>query len=151
MNADRTALYRIYDAAGQLLYVGITIDPPTRFHRHEADQPWWSELARIDVVWYAERTLALQAEADAIISERPRYNIAGRTRHLTYRHWAAAPPLQPSTEATALDRVSRAVLARRLADGPVEEAAAEAALRQALAEASREVASLAKVAELLRS
>jgi hypothetical protein len=44
--ADRTALYRLYDETGQLLYVGITTYPPKRFVEHERDKPWWPQVAR---------------------------------------------------------------------------------------------------------
>jgi len=35
-----TALYRLTDAAGRLLYVGITTDPAARFKKHEGTAPW---------------------------------------------------------------------------------------------------------------
>ena len=37
--ADRTALYRLYDAEDQLLYIGITSYPPKRWTEHERDKP----------------------------------------------------------------------------------------------------------------
>lgn len=41
------ALYRFYDAAGALLYVGITIDPGSRWRSHAHDKPWWQQVAQI--------------------------------------------------------------------------------------------------------
>lgn len=72
--ADRTALYRLYDEAGHLLYVGITTYPPKRFVEHERDKPWWPQVARRDVEWIASRAQAETAERCAIAAEQPRYN-----------------------------------------------------------------------------
>ncbi|MFD1274878.1 GIY-YIG nuclease family protein [Streptomyces kaempferi] len=72
--ADRTALYRLYDEAGQLLYVGITTYPPKRFVEHERDKPWWSQVVRRDVEWVESRVKAETAERCAIAAEQPRYN-----------------------------------------------------------------------------
>ena len=38
---DPTALYRLYDAASVLIYVGITSRPAARMRRHAKTQPWW--------------------------------------------------------------------------------------------------------------
>ena len=71
-------VYRYYDAIGQLLYVGITSENPLnrdRQHRHAA--PWYSEVARYSWQAYPGRTDALRAEAEAIATEAPLYNVAG--------------------------------------------------------------------------
>lgn len=70
-----TALYRLYDADGALLYVGVTGDLRTRFAQHAAGKPWWPEVARKTVEWHETRIAALGAEAAAMENERPRYNI----------------------------------------------------------------------------
>lgn len=74
----RTALYRLYDANGELLYVGISDDPHGRMSGHASDKPWWPDVARKTLVWYAHRTQADTAETIAIGLERPRYNKAKR-------------------------------------------------------------------------
>lgn len=71
---DRTALYRLYDAGDELLYIGITNYPPKRFVEHEGDKPWWPEVARRDVEWIASRAQAEIDERCAIAAEKPRYN-----------------------------------------------------------------------------
>lgn len=73
------ALYRFYDTADQLLYVGITSAPSSRWahHRHFAEGTWWSSAVRKRVRWYATRAEAARAETDAIRREAPLWNVAG--------------------------------------------------------------------------
>ncbi|MYR36332.1 hypothetical protein GTX14_04585 [Streptomyces sp. SID4944] len=71
---ERTALYRLYDADDQLLYIGISAFPKTRFIEHAGDKNWWHHVTRKDVQWLDDRESALTAENDAITSERPLYN-----------------------------------------------------------------------------
>lgn len=72
--ADRTALYRLYAADGQLLYVGISRFPKPRFIEHAADKNWWHLVARKEIEWRDSRDEALRAENEAIVSEQPLYN-----------------------------------------------------------------------------
>jgi DNA-binding transcriptional regulator YhcF (GntR family)/predicted GIY-YIG superfamily endonuclease len=74
--SERTALYRLYNKRHQLLYVGITKDPRTRFAAHAAEKPWWPEVVRRDLEWFTTRTAALAAEAEAIRNEKPDENLA---------------------------------------------------------------------------
>lgn len=72
----RTAVYRFYDARGDLLYVGITNSPRHRFAQH-ADNPdnaWWQYRASHRITWYDTRQQALRAEYIAIREERPIHN-----------------------------------------------------------------------------
>lgn len=72
---ERTALYRFYGADGDLLYVGISIDPDGRWKAHRDNKEKWVPfVARRTVEWLDSRPEALDAEARAIRSERPRYN-----------------------------------------------------------------------------
>lgn len=69
------ALYRFYDHAGELLYIGISRRPATRWAEHSTDKPWWSEVQRIAIQAFPDRKSALRAERAAIKSEKPRYNL----------------------------------------------------------------------------
>lgn len=69
------ALYRFYSEKGQLLYVGITNNPGNRFSQHQADKPWWHDVAGISVEKFDTRPDALAAEARAIHVENPLHNI----------------------------------------------------------------------------
>lgn len=70
-----TALYRFYDAAGGLLYVGITLNPKARFTDHRHEKPWWHEVSTIKLETHPTREAALAAERLAIIAEHPMHNV----------------------------------------------------------------------------
>lgn len=101
-----TAVYRCYDAAGQLLYVGQGLDPHERLKQHRrTGQPWVADVARTDVVWYPDRLDALLAERAATRTEGPLWPsdvesasayalavaaVAADLRHLDVGHATAA-------------------------------------------------------------
>ncbi|MEU1663602.1 GIY-YIG nuclease family protein [Streptomyces sparsogenes] len=70
-----TALYRLRNQDGELLYVGITDNPERRWKDHAKDKTWWPEVASRSIEWFPNRGHALAAEGKAIRSERPRHNI----------------------------------------------------------------------------
>jgi len=94
------ALYRFYDAAGDLLYIGITFDPGSRWAQHQHDKPWWHEVQQLTVEVHPDRQAVLDAERAAILAERPRYNIVhntGRASTVTTK--------KPQRETPVLDRL----------------------------------------------
>lgn len=70
-----TALYRMWDAAGTLLYVGITGNPIERWRKHAQKKPWWRRVHQITCELFPKEHLALDAERAAIRAERPEFNI----------------------------------------------------------------------------
>lgn len=68
------AVYRFYDEAGTLLYVGSAYDPDERWKEHRK-KPWARDVARRDDLWYANRDAAYAAETAAIRDELPKHNI----------------------------------------------------------------------------
>jgi predicted GIY-YIG superfamily endonuclease len=68
------ALYRFFDRTDVLLYVGISMDLPTRLRKHRREKPWWLEIAHIAIEPHESRADALAAEAAAIAEEKPLYN-----------------------------------------------------------------------------
>lgn len=76
IQGGRTALYRHFDAAGSLLYVGISLSAVQRLAQHKSTSAWFSQIARVDVEWLDTREAALAAEAAAIVAENPRCNRA---------------------------------------------------------------------------
>lgn len=74
-----TALYRFFNDADQLLYVGITGNPQKRWadHRRHAAATWWPMAARASVDWFKERTDATAAELRVIRTKAPLYNSGG--------------------------------------------------------------------------
>lgn len=89
----RTALYRLYNEANELLYIGIAFNPTRRYNQHRKTKTWWPEVARKEVCWYENRTEAEDAEDAAIRDERPRYNIDGVEEPVRV---PATPVLKPS-------------------------------------------------------
>jgi hypothetical protein len=73
--AQPHALYRFFDASGQLLYVGITNNPARRFTQHGVSRDWWHEVETIRMERHDDREAVLAAEKRAILAEGPRYNV----------------------------------------------------------------------------
>lgn len=59
------AVYRLYDVAGTLLYIGSAYDPVKRSRAHR-DKPWWPQVARREDEWHPTREAAYIAETEAI-------------------------------------------------------------------------------------
>jgi predicted GIY-YIG superfamily endonuclease len=138
----RTALYRLFDARGALLYVGVTGDPTRRFRDHRTKKDWWQEVARHSVEWFESEWRALQAEVQAIATEAPRHNIRS-TEEWKARQSAAAKAVSPENRRRrGVGRAARAVQERtfwalRAQGVPHGEAARQALLvRQQYKEAS---------------
>jgi hypothetical protein len=62
-----TAVYRLYDAAGYLLYIGVSNDPTRRWREHRKEMFWWREVDRHDRQWYPTEREADAAEREAIL------------------------------------------------------------------------------------
>lgn len=106
IGTERThALYRMYDQAGQLLYVGITLDVATRFANHRGDKPWWTSVATIKLEHFADRASVLAAERRAIQQERPAYNVVHRWRPAPQR----CDPRRPALSGAMNIRVPEAL------------------------------------------
>lgn len=78
---DRTrphSLYRFFDSAGNLLYVGITWNVTARVKQHRTTQPWWSLVRNMTVEAYPNEQAALKAEMRAIRTEHPLHNVVGK-------------------------------------------------------------------------
>ena len=75
---SKTALYRHYGENYTLLYVGVTINPYIRIAKHKNNSEWYEEIRSITFEWHETRDDALAAEAIALSTEDPIYNINGR-------------------------------------------------------------------------
>jgi len=73
--SERTAVYRLYDAADVLLYIGVAKNFGLRWAQHASAKPWWPEVQRQTVNWYPDRPAAEAAEKEAIRAESPRHNV----------------------------------------------------------------------------
>lgn len=77
LDDHRTALYRLFDEGGVLLYVGITVNPEERWVDHERTKSWWPQVAEKRIAWLDDRPTALTAELRAIKTEHPLHNVVG--------------------------------------------------------------------------
>lgn len=90
--SETHALYRFYDSTGQLLYVGITLDPGSRWKAHSKEKPWWHDVAQVTVETHDGRAAVLEAERAAILAEKPVHNVVHN------RGTKTAPRLVAQTE-----------------------------------------------------
>jgi hypothetical protein len=51
----RHSVYRFYDGAGGLLYVGLTCDITGRLTKHAGDKDWWVDVARVELEHFGSR------------------------------------------------------------------------------------------------
>lgn len=79
--ATSYVLYRLYDASGLLLYVGVTKNLVARLKQHRAAQPWWNEVAATKLITLPDRKASEAAEKVAIRAEEPIYNSAHTDIH----------------------------------------------------------------------
>lgn len=76
MHSSPHVLYRLYDYAGELLYIGITGDWERRRAEHAADKEWWRRVQQVALAEFPSRAEAMNAERIAIRTEHPTYNIS---------------------------------------------------------------------------
>ena len=70
-------LYRHFDRAGALLYVGISLSSIQRLRQHRCHAPWFPRIATVNIEHFENQALALTAEARAIQVEQPLFNRRG--------------------------------------------------------------------------
>jgi predicted GIY-YIG superfamily endonuclease len=80
--SGQTGLYHVYGEADILLYIGVSKHFGVRWQQHAQKQPWWNERRRMTVDFYDDREEALDAEALAIFTEQPKYNVLHRKQAL---------------------------------------------------------------------
>jgi predicted GIY-YIG superfamily endonuclease len=84
IDGDATALYRLYGAEGDLLYVGVTRNISVRFNQHQVTKSWWPDVRRKTMTWYGSRAAARAAESAVVVAEKPRYNRDEPTAEYSY-------------------------------------------------------------------
>lgn len=73
-------VYRAWDAGGELLYIGSTINPAQRVLGHRRSTIWWSDVARLDFEEYETESEARHAESAAIWEAPGKHNKFGVKR-----------------------------------------------------------------------
>lgn len=116
-----TAVYRLFDHSGALLYVGVAFDPDARFKQHKRTKSWWPEVdhARTLIVWFDNRDEAESVELASIREELPVHNVVvsdenGCARFLPRQGGASwgRPAWAPPNSSVAAD-ITRTVLLHR--------------------------------------
>jgi len=101
----KAAVYRLYDAAGTLLYIGSAYDPEQRSRAHR-NKPWWAQAVRREDEWYPSRGAAYLAETAALAYGLPPGNrIKGPGEVATPTPKAKPTTLCPATEVFVLEEI----------------------------------------------
>lgn len=119
---SRHCVYRFYDAAGILLYVGRSCRFGSRMSDHRKGKDWWHEVANIGVIHCPDHEAADDLERRLIKSLEPLYNVQHAVKR-EGRHLELAPPTERVvyTEARSGEAepwLDREGLARHLCCGP---------------------------------
>lgn len=80
MSAGSNVVYKLYDAAGVLLYVGVTDNWERRRKHHAVVQPWFPLVSRVETEAAPSRDDALLRERELVRSLDPLYNRQLRLR-----------------------------------------------------------------------
>ena len=75
-----SAVYRIYDHSGDLMYLGLSDKPKQRVSHHRFHKPWGYFMEAYKVREYSTRERAAAVERRAIAILRPRFDRSNNTR-----------------------------------------------------------------------
>lgn len=75
------AVYRLFDEAKNVLYIGSSYSPEVRDRAHRLHASWGGLVTRRTDEWHDSRGAAYDAESRAIATEGPVHNVAGTPRH----------------------------------------------------------------------
>lgn len=76
-----TLVYVAHNAAGEVIYVGITDNLFARMVQHSRDSAWWPHMARLTWEEWPDREAALRKESRLIKAWQPPYNKMGNPSH----------------------------------------------------------------------
>ena len=74
-----TTLYRLYDEAGVLRYVGATSCLEARLAYHKQRKLWFHKVAKVETCQFEDKDAALEREAKEIKELQPAFNILQKT------------------------------------------------------------------------
>jgi hypothetical protein len=104
MSEQAHTLYRFFDAAGHLLYVGKTVAPSRRWREHERGASWFESVASVTREVHPDAEAVDKAERLAITTEGPLHNIALNPSAPTRpRQSVPRKPRKPSKPQRVLD------------------------------------------------
>ena len=70
-------VYRCLDDAGEVIYIGSSVNLRQRVRGHRTQSGWWDEVADVTAEQFPTESACRLAEAKAIRAERPFYNRNG--------------------------------------------------------------------------
>jgi DNA-binding XRE family transcriptional regulator len=108
--ATKYTVYRLYDAADTLLYVGCTKELGARLAAHAYDKVWWPEVVRVEEACFEDPVTAADAEEHCARAYAPRHNGG---KHQRYRISYANIDGERLQELRKGANLSREALARR--------------------------------------
>lgn len=77
-------LYRHWDKDGNLLYVGISLSAVGRLADHRKSARWYTEIVNVTIENFPSEKLLRAAEKNAVVTEKPRYNIVYAPKEQRY-------------------------------------------------------------------
>lgn len=95
-------VYRYFDEASELLYVGVTADPYTRWLQHKRRSPWAEAVYAVSLERFAYEDLALLFEREAIREEAPKHNIRSTLEGNRQQHSAGIASAHARRNATSM-------------------------------------------------
>jgi hypothetical protein len=96
-------VYRCYDVAGQLLYVGCTNDVKARMSQHRYKSTWAGEIDRVESHEYPERWQAQCVEQFLISLLRPSMN---KVRPWVSDAYTLRKQYKPGVDVTSLSPIT---------------------------------------------
>lgn len=82
-----TSLYRHFDADGELLYVGVSLNAVARLAQHRDSSQWFNQIRSVVIERHPTREAAIEAEKAAIKCEKPKHNIIHNGQDLDSDAW----------------------------------------------------------------
>jgi len=108
-------LYRLRDAAGELIYVGITNDIRARFYAHAREKWWWNQVASCEIEFWPTRLSLENEEVRVIQTEKPRYN---RRPGWVIQASGAVTPVRRGTKVEfVIDEMIRLIIDKKFREG----------------------------------
>lgn len=101
-------LYRYYDRAGALLYIGESLSSIARAVQHQSHAAWWDYVASFTREKFESKEAAQLAERDAIAKERPAFNVKHNVKHK--RGAPSSAQIRKAREAAGLSQTAAAEL-----------------------------------------
>ena len=109
-------LYRHFNSAGELLYVGISLRALNRLGQHRDHSGWFHSISKVEIVHYETRQESCEAERIAIADENPKHNIIRATPKSRMVKKVKAADVDDDNSLRSLPELSRGDIVRRYVD-----------------------------------